>query len=310
MKTPQMTGTYKISDAADIECSCGNNIEFSQGEVFKYCSKCGKKNNKMRAGTSSYTYSEVMSDALRQIIPEDQEFFYESKLVGGGPGHSVYSVMRYHSPEISAYINASKGIVKMSSESVSVSVYTNGEGKVWSNELKYSEANNIRLEFTDTEIFSMTKEEVLKILFRESKGLWSTPVSREYYEKQKKSLLSITLGDTAESYSDSRARKVRDIYVPKSMGKRAKAFYKNWKKVEKECSERRLQNNFTLLNPVRAKKQIEDSGDAVLLTIFDENRKEEGTLIMHSDIVRGQYSSLSDFDFTVDDKKMIAKIIK
>ena len=158
MKFPPMTkGTYKTTDEASIKCSCGTTIEFKSEEIFKFCSGCGTKHNKMRAGTSSYSYSGVMSDQLLKVVDACQEFYFESDVVTNGAGHRMYGLRRHHSPEVSSYIDASKGTVTMKTQAITVDVYTNADNEVWNSGIKQHSMDKVRLEFSDEEIFSVNQ---------------------------------------------------------------------------------------------------------------------------------------------------------
>jgi hypothetical protein len=308
MKFPKMTkGTYRIDDEALIKCGCGTDVKFAKNEVFKFCSSCGRKHNKMRVGTSSYSYSGVMSDALSAIMPMCQEFYFESDVVTNGPGHRMYGLVRYHSPQVSAYIDASKGTVKMIADKVSVDVYTDAEGNVWSANIKKSNFDKISLEFSDEEIFKLTEDELVKKMMYEAKGLWSKPITKEHYETKKDHLHSITLDEASDLYADSRARKSPKFYIPKDMSPFVVDFFNQWIKVEEECIQRQLQSNFSLSRPRTIKRQVEKNGDAIVLTIRDRDNQDK--LVMYSCITRGEYRSMNDFDFnTIDNKKFIVTL--
>ncbi len=309
MKFPPMEkGTYRTTDEASVKCRCGTNVEFKSNEIFKFCSGCGEKHNKMRLGTSSYTYSGVMSDALKAITPECQEFYFESDLVTNGPGHRMYGLIKYHTPKVSAYIDASKGTVEMSADKVHVNVYTNAEGGVWSTEIRQHQMDKIRLEFSDEEIFKLTEEELVEKMMREGKGLWTKPISKEHYETKKAHLFGITLDEVADLYADSRARRPAKTYIPKGMSPLIVDFFTQWKKVEDECIQRHLQSNFTLLRPLTIERHVEKKGDAIVLTVRD--RDEQDVLIMYSDIIKGKYKSMDDFDFRTKDDKRFTVIVK
>jgi len=311
MKFPPMTkGAYKATDKATLHCNCGANVDFKEEDIFKFCSGCGKKHNKTRVGTSSYSYSGVMSDRLREAVDPCQEFYFEKDVVTNGPGHRIYELRRYHSVEVSSYIDASKGYVKMHSDCISVEVYTNSEKEVWSSSIKQHTMDNIRIEFSDEEIFKLTKEDLSEKLLYEAKGLWSNAIDKESYDKKLFHMRNLSLDEIGELYSDARARKQKYMHVPKYFNENAGEFCKQWAAVEEECINRGLQTNFTLVRPITIKRHLEKNNDAIVLTIRDHSRKNQGIIIMYSDIINGKYMSMDEFDFNTYNKIFFVVTLK
>ena len=306
MKFPKMTkGTYETTDEVSEACRCGATIEFKSTEIFKFCRDCGTKHNKMRIGTSSYTYAGVMSDQLAKLINVREEFWFESDVVTGGPGHRMYSLRRYHSPEVSSYIDASKGTVTMQAHTIAVEVHTNAEKEVWNSSIKQHTMDKVRLEFSDEEIFTLTKEDLSNKLCYEAKGLRSNKIDKEGYDKKLFHMKNLSLDEISELYSDSRARKVRGLYIPKDFNAHVGEFCKQWVKVEKECSQRQIKTNFTLVRPNTIARHVKKNDDAIVLTIKKEKSTEQNKIIMYSDIVSGKYMSMNEFNFSTDDRRFI-----
>lgn len=311
MKFPPITnGTYKETDKATLHCSCGANVYFKEDDIFKFCSECGKKHNKMRVGTSSYSYSEVMRNRLSEVANSCTELYFEKDVVTSGPGHRIYELKRYHSIEASSYIDASKGYVKMHADFISVDVYTNSNKEVYNSSIKQYTIDEIRLEFSDEEIFKLTKEDLYNKLYEKAKGAWSNAIDKESYYKKLIHIRNLSIDEIEHLYSDSRVRKYKQMHIPEHFNERVGEFCKQWASIEEECASRGIQTNFTLVRPATIKRHLEKNNDAIVLTIRDRHRKDQDIIIMYSDIINGKYMSMDEFDFNTYNEKNFVVTLK
>lgn len=296
MSTHPMTeGKYKLSDSGETICSCGAQVSFSSKEVFKHCSGCGNQYNKMRLGTSSFTYSGVMSRELQKLVDECIEFFFEADNVTNGAGHRQLCLVRWHSPEVSAYIDASKAKITLHSEKCSANVYTHNDGHSWSSEVRQTTFETITVELTDREIFTSSKEEIAKILKAKAKGIFNKEVTKEYYEEKREAVLNMPLNEITDVFSDFRTRKTSTRKFPKKLDEKVIKFLTEWEKVEVDCALLHVSADFVLFRPATILRRISKDGDGVVMTIKTEKGK--AIVVKYSDIMKSQAPSLTDFNF-------------
>jgi len=302
MKFPKKEpGKYTVDSECSEKCGCGETVSFKSGEVFKFCGGCGREHNKLRFGTSSYSYSDVMASELEKLLPKCMELFYESDVKSNGSGHRQLSLRRYHTPEISAYIDASRAIIRMPYETIYINIYANDTG-AWSKEMRETTFENIRLEFTDREIYGMTKEELVNRISREAKGLWSSITDKYEYEKKRETMLNMSLEDIGETYIDPRLAPISRATFPKTIDAKVRQFFEEWEDILNETRKRRLDFNFTLTRPYSIMKAFKATGDAVVLTVYSQDNKDY--IVTYKDIAEGKAPTKYGFDFSSTDTKL------
>ena len=305
-----MSGKYKLTDEVHEKCRCGGTVDFAQNEVFKFCPKCGEKHNKMRFGTSSYTYAGVMSQELARKLGEIGPAFFEFDENSGAAGHRIVFVRKVIFKDASGFIDASKAHVNFTSESVGVEVYTNASGH-WSTHLHRRHfGDDFSVGFSDDEIFNMSKDQMMDRIASEMKGhgtgLWSRLTGEEEYELKKNTILNMSILDAESSYSDQRCK----AYTPRQRwwgeaSETLRNYWNAWIKVEDEARERFANYNFTVVRMYSMKKSIKETGDVVVVTIKSKNRDKKDILITYRDIESGVAPGVRDFDFTAVSEKEI-----
>ncbi len=205
-------GTYEIGDAAKIKCSTSENgckgvLVFAPGEVYKFCTECGREKNKLKQGYSAYEYASILANYVRKnLVDMGDEFYFMQDNKTNGAGHTILNVQRYYNMEVGGYIDANKVSIKFTQDSASLDVHAKEEGP-WSTTARLSTMDMTSVEVKERWLYSHTPDKLRRHILSELKGLWQTPIEKEKYDTIRREIAGQNITELARYNCDPRISK-------------------------------------------------------------------------------------------------------
>jgi len=177
-------GTFELNDYAVIKCSCGDSVSFKPGEVFKFCSNCGKEHNKLLKGVSLFGYSSVMASELKKKITDNGPWYYETVGKNAVPYRIVKKIKKVEIDEVSGYGNSPKCFVKLKYHVTSVEVNYDTDGNVTHFNVTYGNFGTARIEYSDRDMYELSSKKLNEEIKKKAKDLFFTEITNDEYTEK------------------------------------------------------------------------------------------------------------------------------
>ncbi len=191
---------YKKDDYATVKCSCGNDVKFKPGEIFKYCDKCGERYNKMRIGCSIFDYGSVMSRELREKIGNAGPWYFILDAERGN-GSKVITIMEAEITGVSGFANAPKAKVEIGTKVMSLEVADYSEtDDIDHASVSIRNFGNENYEIDEETIYSIERDKLIENIYRKFRPLYGKEVSKIEYIDARNKILDMRLRDIVDKY--------------------------------------------------------------------------------------------------------------
>jgi hypothetical protein len=177
-------GRFNVDDYATITCSCGEAVKFKPGEVFKFCSNCGKEHNKMLQGVSLFDYSSVMASELKKKITDSGPWYYETTGKNAAPYKIVKKIKKVEIDEVSGYADSPKCFVKLKYHVTSMEVNYDADGNVTYFNATYSNFGTARVEYSDKDMYKLSSKKLNEEIKKKAKDLFFEEITKDEYTEK------------------------------------------------------------------------------------------------------------------------------